>query len=255
MKKLFLLSLITLSLAFFGQCNSAMAQKVFRLNDTPNKVDVSNLLKVEIIPSDKNEIHIIGDDETLATFIYKEAGNSLILSRKSPKLFRKKIETIKVKLYVRNPEKINEFDVSGASGVSYVLPQKADNFSVDLSGASKIYLEGLIRNLNIDVSGASKLETKGNYDTIDLDISGASKIILVGDFNDMEADISGASSVTVDGSGRRGDIEVSGASKFNGRKCYLDEASLEASGASSLTVNAKNVRNQIVHSASNIRVL
>jgi hypothetical protein len=94
-------------------------------------------------------------------------------------------------------------------------------------------LEGL------QASGASRVTATGFRSTapLELEVSGASSLDGGIHSGDLHMRVSGASSVTLEGSGGKADIGVSGASRAQLEGFALQDATVEASGASSATVN------------------
>jgi hypothetical protein len=109
-------------------------------------------------------------------------------------------------------------------------------------------LEGL------QASGASRVTATGFRSTasLDLDVSGASSLDGQIDSGDLHMRASGASTVTLDGSGGNADIGVSGASRARLEGFALQDATVEASGASSATVNVAGRLNAEASGASTI---
>ncbi len=104
-------------------------------------------------------------------------------------------------------------DVSGASSVTIAGFESAEAFEAELSGAST--LRGSIQSgdARMDISGASYVDLTGSVGDLTLDISGASTADLGGfSVNDADVEASGASKVTVKAGGRL-DADASGASK------------------------------------------
>jgi len=102
--------------------------------------------------------------------------------------------------------------------------------SANFSGAS-----------NSRISGFSSEETFGLY------LSGASVSQLSGEFKEMDIVLSGSSIFTLTGTGQELEAELSGASVLNAFNFNVDEAEVEASGAS----NAKVTVNNSLHAEAN----
>ena len=92
---------------------------------------------------------------------------------------------------------------------------------IDLSGAASMKAAGFSgrNNLKLDVSGAAKLALEIEAGDVSFDLSGASSTLLTGSARSLKGDISGASSL------KAGDFPVK-------------EAEVDASGASSATVQS-----------------
>ena len=112
-------------------------------------------------------------------------------------------------------------------------------------------LEGL------EASGAANVTAAGFRTSarFDLEVSGASTFRGEIDCGDIYMRVSGASTVTLDGSGRNGDIGVSGASRARLEGFTLQDVDMEASGASSVTVNLTGRLDAEASGASTIRYL
>ena len=124
-------------------------------------------------------------------------------------------------------------DISGASNATISGFKSTNNLTVDLSGASSLRGDIEAGDTSFDLSGSSDANLTGSGGNLTLDASGSSDVDL-SDFPvaDAEIDASGASTVTVNASGRL-DVEASGASNVY----YLGDPSMgtiETSGASSV---------------------
>ncbi len=124
-------------------------------------------------------------------------------------------------------------DLSGASSATISGFKSTKNLTVDLSGASALRGDIEAGDTSFDLSGSSNANLTGSGGNLTLDASGSSDVDL-SDFPvaDAEIDASGASTVTVNASGRL-DVEASGASNVY----YLGDPSMgtiETSGASSV---------------------
>ena len=106
----------------------------------------------------------------------------------------------------------------------------------------------------LEASGASKVTATGfrSSNAFDLEVSGASSFQGEIDCGDMHIRVSGASSATFDGTGRNADIGVSGASRARLGGFALQNVNIEASGASSATVNVAGRLNAEASGASTI---
>ena len=124
-------------------------------------------------------------------------------------------------------------DLSGASNATISGFKSTKNLTVDLSGASSLRGDIEAGDTSADLSGSSNANLTGSGGNLTLDASGSSDVDL-SDFPvaDAEIDASGASTVTVNASGRL-DVEASGASDVY----YLGDPSMgtiDTSGASSV---------------------
>jgi len=124
-------------------------------------------------------------------------------------------------------------DLSGASNATISGFKSTNNLTVDLSGASSLRGDIEAGDTSFDLSGSSDANLTGSGGNLTLDASGSSDVDL-SDFPvaDAEIDASGASTVTVNTSGRL-DVNASGASNVY----YLGSPSMgtiDTSGASSV---------------------
>ncbi len=124
-------------------------------------------------------------------------------------------------------------DLSGASNAKISGFKSTKNLTVDLSGASSLRGDIGAGDISIDLSGSSDANLTGSGGNLTLDASGSSDVDL-SDFPVADAgiDASGASTVTVNPSGRL-DVEASGASNVY----YLGDpgmGTIDTSGASSV---------------------
>lgn len=103
-------------------------------------------------------------------------------------------------------------DASGATHANVTGFNSSDNMRMDISGASTVQGDMDTGDLTVDVSGASKLNLTGSGDSLRATASGASTADL-SDFavNDADVNASGASRINVNASGTL-DAEASGAS-------------------------------------------
>jgi hypothetical protein len=110
---------------------------------------------------------------------------------------------------------LTAIELSGASRAEVNGFESTEPFSTDVSGASVLSGELTSGNAQFDVSGASNVTLAGEGDTIQVDVSDSSRVDLAQFIaGDGLVDASGASSVTVNLSGRL-DGSVSGAATVN----------------------------------------
>jgi hypothetical protein len=145
---------------------------------------------------------------------------------------RYNIRNAKMEAEVTMPE-LTGLHLSGASHGTITGFKSTKALDVDVSGAS--FLRGDIEagDARFDVSGASQVTLTGSAQDVTIDASGAS-IVKLADFPvaDASVEASGASSVTVNPSGKL-DVDASGASHVY----YLGSPTLgkvDTSGASSI---------------------
>jgi hypothetical protein len=110
--------------------------------------------------------------------------------------------------------KLDLMKISGAACVKMEGEFKSDKMMISISGASKHTGTIAVDNLELHVSGASKITLKGTAKNINVLVAGASRADLTQLQSDKaEVNASGASSVTVDTNAFDG--EASGASRIS----------------------------------------
>jgi hypothetical protein len=95
----------------------------------------------------------------------------------------------------------------------------------------------VLRSANF--SGASNSTVSGfslDDESFGLSLSGGSVSQIEGDFSDVDVNVSGASVFTMSGTGKEMHVELSGASLLNAFNFNVDNANIEASGASKAQV-------------------
>lgn len=119
-------------------------------------------------------------------------------------------------------------------GVVISMPTVED---ISLSGANKARVSGFsnLGKLNVSVSGASKTE---------MDVS----------VNELVMDLSGASKATLKGSARSAKLDLSGACKLDGTRMVIEDATVDASGASKAQLGHVNNIRKSTSGASKIHV-
>lgn len=110
--------------------------------------------------------------------------------------------------------------------------------AIDLSGASRAVLDGLSSNSDFLA-----------------DISGASRLLGEISAGDCRFDVSGAGSADLSGSGSSLDIDASGGSSVDLADFAVGDASVRASGASTVVVNVNGALDVNASSASRVEYL
>lgn len=231
--------------------SEAAVKKVIRLSDTPSSLDVSIALNVRIIPSNKNEIHVL--DDPSGCFDYSEKRGKLVLTRDDGKYSSENF--VNIDLYLKKVDNLEKIQLSSVSSVDISGKIRLKKLLADLVGASRLSIDAEVDDFRLLVSGASSVSVNSKIRKLSMDISGASKIDVNSDFSDLKLFLSGASNVKIEGRGNSAILDVSGVSFFNGKRCYVQDAWLECSGMSKITIHAKVIRQESVSGMSSIRVL
>lgn len=86
-----------------------------------------------------------------------------------------------------------------------------------------------------------------------MEVDGTSKLDLTTQSKDLLLEVSGASQVNAQGSSEYVNVEVNGVSKVDASNLVVEKAELEASGASSISVHAKEILSSMSDGISSIR--
>lgn len=124
-----------------------------------------------------------------------------------------------------------------------------------VGGTLKVYTKGNLRNIKhmkayvsfkmldrIELSGACDLIGINKFELkeLDLDLSGACDLQINIDASEINLEASGATDIEIRGSAREMEIDISGASDINTLDLEVDDVVIDASGASTIKVFAKN---------------
>ncbi len=144
-------------------------------------------------------------------------------------------------------------DASGASTVELTDPISVGDLELDLSGASN--MKGGIKSgggIKFDLSGASTSRVDFSANSFELSESGASNF--KGNVNSAKTnfDLTGASTADVDGGTTDLIISASGASNFKGGDLTASSCKVEATGASSASINVSKEIQATASGASSI---
>jgi putative autotransporter adhesin-like protein len=143
-------------------------------------------------------------------------------------------------------------DASGACSVELTDPINVGDFKLILSGASNMRGDIKGSNINFDLNGAStgKLNISGT--SLTLSESGASTF--KGNINAGKTnfDVNGASTADIDGNTTDLIVGASGASNFRGSDLQAVSCKIEATGASSASINVSKDIDATASGASSI---
>ena len=154
---------------------------------------------------------------------------------------------------------LQELELSGASEVEgkNTIVSLGD-FDLDLSGAAEAKnLMVQSRDFSADLSGASELSLSltATGET-DFDLSGASEATVTSNqmAREMSIDLSGASELQIKGSAQKAEADVSGASELKGQGFTAQNAEIEASGSSTVTMTVRGTVELEAGGASRITI-
>ena len=177
-----------------------------------SKVDVSGAFVIRFRKGDTYKVVADGREEDMSDMDVRVNGNKLEVKIDRRGGLFDWGNRKRVGLTITVP-KINELQLSGASKASLVGFDKYEELTIDMSGACRTVFDGDVDKLNIDLSGASNINLRGHARQLQADLGGASKIEAVNmNVENASVDAGGASRADF---GRVGslDSETSGASK------------------------------------------
>lgn len=201
---------------------SAMAQHVIydenaelRTGGSINSIEVSGTISLYLTQSSQTAVAVSAGDEKYNSKIKTEIkGGVLKISVDGGVWNGFSWTNRKLKAYVSAPD-IKRLEVSGASFVQLMETLTLNDLSLSISGAS---------------------ELKGNIKV-----------------KSLHAELSGASVVKLTGDGETAAIEASGAAKFQGIDFKTDNAKIDASGASNISITANKVFTANASGGSSVR--
>jgi hypothetical protein len=206
-----------------------MPGKEFNLNGFTS-VEVGGAFEVEIVRSDSFSVNVTAEDFTHIRV--ENINGALIIRRQGIEWFA---------------------PFHGRPRVAIMMPALS---GVTLSGASK----GKVLNfdaageLRMEVTGASHLEVRGlSSRSLDFEVTGASTLtgeIKAGE--DAKFRISGASTLELVGAANNIKLKASGASRMELTQFSIQNADVEISGASNVTLSLNGKLNANVSGASNL---
>lgn len=152
---------------------------------------------------------------------------------------------------VRVDDNIEEFLIINQRGDTLILDLDDDRMYSNLTLEAQISMPEL---RSLEASGASdvKFSQFVSLDPFDLEVSGASSADGEIDAGDVDIKLSGASSVELRGSGVDLVLDASGASQADLERFPVNDARLDVSGASDVSVNVTGVLDASASGASNV---
>jgi len=148
---------------------------------------------------------------------------------------------------------LQALEASGASSVELTDPINVGNFKLELSGASS--MKGAIKagDLDFELNGASNAKIDFTATSFAMDQSGASSFRGAVNSPKTNFDLSGASTTEVNGTTTDLVIDASGASNFKGSDLTAVSCKVEATGASSASINVSKEIQATASGGSTIR--
>lgn len=238
-RSILILLVLLLSVGFvFTACNvvkgsGKIEKKEFDFSDF-TKLNINNAFEVNITQSDRYSISITADSNILKDYLdveLSEDGEKVIIKLKTNYVYNVLDMTLKADIKMKTVAKL---DLSGASKCQLLNGgfDQTETFSLDIEGASS--LEGEVKSGNVDInmSGASKVSLTGSAPILFIDVSGASNLNLGGfEVQDAKVEASGASKMVLNVA-RKIQGSVKGASSLSYYGNAL--ANVNSTGASSV---------------------
>ncbi|MEP1035228.1 PspC domain-containing protein [Ekhidna sp.] len=179
-----------------------------------DEVELISLFDFEIIQDDDYSVRLEGDEDDLDDVYISQSGDELeIRYGRNKDWWKRRNRRDKIKVFIRMPE-LEYLRATGA----------CDGEIRDFRSA----------DLSLDIEGASKVWANVNAKYLQADLAGASELVLVGSGEDLEVDLVGAS-------------------ELNAFNYEVDDADINAVGASSAKVYASNELQASATGASKIR--
>jgi hypothetical protein len=174
-----------------------------------NRLEISNVLKVEISQAAGYSININADDNIMDYLVVSQSGETLRLGLKQGYNYRSFTAVASITM----PE-LDRLVMSGATGGTVRGFDSSNDMYIGVSGASYLSVSGLMLDeLRIEVSGVGTLEGYLTAGDVEFQVSGASSLTLSGSAENLDASVSGASRMSLDDFAAHDvDISVSGAS-------------------------------------------
>ncbi|WP_425392701.1 PspC domain-containing protein [Ekhidna sp.] len=176
-----------------------------------DEITFVSLFDFEIIQGDDYLVRLEGDDDELDNVYLSQSGDELeIRYGKNTDWWKSRRRKDKIKVFVEMPQ-LEYLKASGACE-GEIRNFDASDMALDVEGASEIWADIQVRYLEVDIAGASELTLVGSGDDLKVELNGASELDA---FNYIVEDA---------------DINASGASTA---KVYVkNELEADASGAS-----------------------
>jgi hypothetical protein len=218
-----------------------------------NKIKVSNAISLYLSQGNTQGVAVSSEDPkiteriitqvsngTLKIFVENGAWNGWNWSNKH------------LKAYVTFTT-LEALGVSGACSVELTDPIQVNNFKMEISGASSIKGQIKASDMKSELTGASTARLSVSANSFTLSQSGASNFR--GDINapDASFDLSGASVTDAKGTVSELIVDASGASNFKGDDLNAQNCTVEATGASSASINVSKNIQATASGGSNIR--
>jgi hypothetical protein len=240
MKKIMIVLMMAALLVMTGctvQMNEArdgqLVEKTYDYNDF-TALDISSAFDVEVLEGDYRVVLEV-DDRYLHDLKVKQRGGVLEIGLDGGFHFSLFDMGTKMKATITMP-KLDALEATGATNVYIDSPMTfGDDVQITLTGASTLKGDIEAKKISFDLAGAATYD--GHVET-----------------ESLRAEIVGASNMNVSGSSKAASIDSVGASGFEGNDFTTGKLEAEASGASSIELEATEAVDLNASGASNITV-
>jgi hypothetical protein len=167
MKSRYILILVFCFIASVGFAQETAVRKMGSFN----KLDLGGHFDLRLKKGDKAEVIIETEDIGPDEIITEIRNNTLYISMKDDKKFRKG-DLKKSVIYLTYTD-LRSIQWQGAGNITTESELVADRFELDISGAGNVKMDLKVQNLQVDMSGAGNIELRGTTRNQDVQMSGA----------------------------------------------------------------------------------
>lgn len=162
-----------------------------------DEVEFISLFDFEIVQGENYTVRLEGDDDDLDDVYLSQNGDELeIRYGKKTNWWKYRKRENKVRVFIEMPE-LEYLKATGACD-GEVRGFSSSDISFDIEGASKVWADINAKYFQVDLTGASELVLVGNGEDLKADLNGASKLDAFNfTVDDADIDASGASTVKV----------------------------------------------------------
>ncbi|HEX5151717.1 MAG TPA: head GIN domain-containing protein [Parafilimonas sp.] len=218
-----------------------------------NKIRVSNAISLYLSQGNSQGVAVSSEDQSVTNKIKTEVRDGVLKIYVENGAWNGWNWSNKhLKAYVTFTT-LQALEASGASSVELTDPINVGNFKLELSGASS--MKGAIKagDLDFELSGASNARIDFTATAFAMDQSGASTFKGLINSPKTNFDLSGASTTEINGTTTDLVIDASGASNFRGSDFTAVTCKVEATGASSASINVSKEIQATASGGSTIR--
>jgi hypothetical protein len=160
-------------------------------------IDMNGLMNATIKQGDNYSVELSGPEDVKSKYDVYRRGNTLIIENNNDyKFFWKRLHQSEIHINITMP-RLEKLEAKGAGNIKFEN-FNTDNMEIEVLGAMTVTGEAHTQEMKINVSGASTVSLKGSSENMDATILGASNLNAY-DFevNDANVEANGASSAKV----------------------------------------------------------